>query len=114
MKLLLQKPINESGPIRPINIVIMIKIFPPNERNGVIPIDTPTVPKADVDVQNGSFKVFTKINDEIKWSESFSYKPKFSDSSSNKSITLYAEAPEMGEQEPANSNALPVINENEL
>lgn len=71
------------------------------------------VSKADVDVQNGSFKVFTKINDEIKWSESFSYKPKFSDSSSNKSITLYAEAPEMGEQEPANSNALPVINENE-
>ena len=47
MKLLLQKPINDNGPIRPTNIVMMIKILPPMESDGVIPIETPTVPKAE-------------------------------------------------------------------
>ena len=36
------------GPILPINIVIVIIILPSIERYGVIPVESPTVPKADI------------------------------------------------------------------
>ena len=36
-----------SGPTRPINIVRIIRIFENTFKEGVIPVDSPTVPKAD-------------------------------------------------------------------
>ena len=37
-----------SGPVRPINMVSMMIIFPAGLRKGVIPVDKPTVPNADM------------------------------------------------------------------
>lgn len=43
---------NVIGPIRPINIKIIITNFPKPERDAVIPVLNPTVPSADADSKN--------------------------------------------------------------